>query len=123
VRKTGWGVSAEQGPLHHSFQHAFQGVLFFLRTQRNIRLMFLAAAAVFALAAWQEVAAWKWAALIVAVVSVLSAEMLNTALEAVVDLASPDYHELAKRAKDVAAGAVLVSVIGALALAALVIWG
>jgi diacylglycerol kinase (ATP) len=52
---------------------------------------------------------------------VLALEGVNTAIEAVVDLASPQYHDLARRAKDVAAGAVLIAALGALIIAALIV--
>jgi diacylglycerol kinase len=81
----------------------------------------LAAAAVLA-GALLRLSPLEWAAVAFAVALVLTAELLNTALEAVVDLASPAEHPLAKRAKDVAAAAVLVAALGALAIVALVLW-
>ena len=62
----------------------------------------------------------SWAAIVICIVLVLAAECLNTAVESVVDLVSPDYAELAKHAKDCAAGAVLVCALGAVAVAAAV---
>ncbi len=59
-------------------------------------------------------------AIVICIVLVLAAECLNTAVESVVDLVSPDYAELAKHAKDCAAGAVLVCALGAVAVAAAV---
>jgi diacylglycerol kinase len=64
----------------------------------------------------------EWALLVLAVALVMTVELLNTALEAVVDLASPELHPLAKHAKDVAAAAVLIASAGAVAVGALVLW-
>lgn len=66
---------------------------------------------------------WAWALLALACAGVIAAELLNAAVEAVVDLASPAEHPLAKRAKDVAAAGVLVAALGALGVAgALAVW-
>lgn len=75
-------------------------------------------AAVLALAGglWFSLLSWQWGLLMIAIVLVLFAEMANTALEHVVDLASPGYAELARTAKDVAAGAVFLTALAALAL-------
>jgi diacylglycerol kinase len=116
-------VSQHQGPLSSSFKHATRGLVFFLRTQRNIRLLFLIAVAVFAYAAKTGVSATEWALLVVAVVLVLAAEMLNSALEYTLDLLHPAQHPLVKAAKDIAAGAVLVTCLGAAAIGLLVFFG
>ncbi len=65
-------------------------------------------------------ARWEWVAVALSVGAVWGAELLNTAVEAVVDLVSPEYHPLAGRAKDVAAGAVLVVALAALVVGLLV---
>lgn len=95
---------------------AIEGVLWATRTQRHLRWHFLCAAGVLLAALLFRVSAIEIVLLSLAITLVLFAELINTALETIVDLASPGYHELAKRAKDVAAGAVLVSSIGALVL-------
>ncbi|MGH2411630.1 MAG: diacylglycerol kinase family protein, partial [Chloroflexota bacterium] len=77
------------------------------RTQRNMRIHVGAAAAVLALAGVLRVARVELAVLLLCILAVLTLEMLNTVVEAVVDLATEEYHPLAKIAKDVAAGAVL----------------
>jgi undecaprenol kinase len=64
----------------------------------------------------------EWAAMVLAIALVVTVELLNTALEAVVDLASPELHPLAKHAKDVAAAAVLNASLGAVAVGAFVLW-
>ena len=68
-----------------------------------------------------DVSPGEWCWLIVAVVSVWTAEALNTALELLCDVASPEFHPLVEKAKDVAAGAVLIAAVGALAVGALVL--
>lgn len=82
--------------------------------QRNVRIQIAAAAVVNLLAAWLKVSATEWLVLWLCIALVLTAELLNTAIETVVDLASPEQHELARKSKDIAAGAVLlVSMISA----------
>ncbi|HEX6288631.1 MAG TPA: diacylglycerol kinase family protein [Herpetosiphonaceae bacterium] len=99
--------------LIRSFGFAFAGIGALLRTQRNAQIH-VAAMIVVVGAGWLlGVGLGDWIALTLATALVLSLEALNTALEAVVDLVSPQPHPLAKRAKDVAAGAVLIGAIGA----------
>jgi diacylglycerol kinase (ATP) len=92
-----------------SFRHAFEGWAHVLRTQRNAWIHAIASVAVVALAAWLRVGRLSWAILVLAIGMVWLAEFLNTALEAVVDLASPARHPLAKVGKDVGAAAVLIT--------------
>ncbi|HKK00758.1 MAG TPA: diacylglycerol kinase [Desulfuromonadales bacterium] len=92
---------------------AIEGILWTVRTQRHMRIHFLAAVAVLLLALAVHLSALEFVLLALAVTLVLFAELFNTAIEALVDLVSPDYHPLAGRVKDVAAGAVLVASIGA----------
>jgi diacylglycerol kinase len=93
-----------------------------LRYQKNTRIMGVASLLVFGLAAWLGVDAGGWAVLIVTITLVWMAEFLNAAVEAVVNLASPDYHPMAKVAKDVAAAAVLLGAVAS-ALIGLLILG
>jgi len=79
-----------------------------LRTQRNAWIHACASVAVFALSLWLGLSRLEWAIIFLTVGLVWMAEFVNTALEAVVDLASPDLHPLAKVGKDVAAAAVLI---------------
>ncbi len=95
---------------------AIEGVLWAARTQRHMRWHCLSAVAVVVVALFFRVTALEFMLLALAVTLVLFAELINTAVEAVVDLVSPEYHPLAKRAKDVAAGAVLVAAIGAVVM-------
>lgn len=104
-----------------SFGHAFRGLGVLLR-QANARIHLAVAAGVVALAAWLGVGARDWIALVGAIVLVLAAEALNTALEHAVDIASPAWRPLARDAKDVAAAAVLICALGAAVVGALVFW-
>ena len=94
-----------------SFRFAFAGVCYLLRTQRNARIHVVIGVIACALAAWLRIPHIDWAILIMTIAGVLILEGLNTALEAIVDLASPEIHPLAKIAKDVAAGMVLIAAI------------
>lgn len=96
-----------------SLNCAIEGILWTAQTQRHMRWHFIAAALVLLCALFFHVSALEFMLLAFAVVLVLFAELVNTAIEVVVDLVCPDYHPLAKRAKDVAAGAVLMASIGA----------
>lgn len=104
--------------LLRSFGFAFQGIAALLRTQRNAQIHLAITCAVVIAAFALRISAGEWLAIVLAIALVLSLEAINTAIEAVVDLLSPQPHPLAKRAKDVAAGAVLVAAIGA----AIVAW-
>lgn len=105
-----------------SFRHAFAGWVYVIRTQRNAWIHSLASVGVFALGLWLGLSLVEWAVVILAIALVWMAEFINTALEAVVDLASPNLHPLAKVGKDVAAAAVLVGALTA-ALVGLLILG
>ncbi len=85
-----------------------------------MRIHLIAAVMVLGLAWNLRVAAWQWGVLLLSISGVIVAEMLNTAVEYTVDLVSPAYSDLARAAKDIAAGAVLFSALGAIAIANLV---
>jgi diacylglycerol kinase len=91
-----------------SVRHAWDGCVFVWRTQRNARIHFLLAAATAGMAIWLQLEPIRCAVLAMTIGAVIAGEFFNTAVEAVVDLLSPQYHERAKIAKDVAAGAVLM---------------
>ena len=91
-----------------SFRHAFAGCYYLLRTQRNAWIHACATTVVTGLGLWLGLSRLEWAVIVLVIGLVWMAEFVNTALEAVVDLASPDLHPLAKVGKDVAAAAVLV---------------
>ena len=98
------------------FGYAFAGIAYLVRTQRNFRLHLLAAAAVIAVGAALGVGPTEWAILAATIGLVIVAEALNTGIELAVTLASPERRPEAKAAKDIAAGAVLISAITALAV-------
>ncbi len=93
-------------PWNATFRYAFEGLRYTWRTQRNFRVETMVGACAVALCLVLRV---NPASVLLCCALVLSLEMVNTAFEAVVDLAAPTYHPLAKIAKDVAAGAVLVA--------------
>lgn len=92
-----------------SFEYAFAGWWYVLRTQRNAWIHTLASVLVLLLAWWLRLPVRDWAVLILTMGLVWMAEFMNTALESVVDLASPQLHPLAKAGKDVGAAAVLIA--------------
>ena len=103
-----------------SFAYAFAGLAYVFRTQRNFRIH-IAIALLMSLLGWLlGLDLTEWAVFGVTVVVVLAAEMTNTMIEALVDLVSPGYHPLAKVAKDVAAGVVLLTAIGAVVVGLLI---
>ncbi len=106
-----------------SLNCAIEGILWAAKSERHIRYHFVAALAVIFLALFLKISALEFFLLVLAAILVIFAELMNTAIETVVDLVTEDYHELAKRAKDVAAGAVLVTSVGAVTLGYLVLSG
>jgi diacylglycerol kinase (ATP) len=103
-----------------SISYALAGIATMLRTQHNAWIHLAATAAVVLLAFWFAISTVEWLALILAIVAVWSAEALNTALELLCDVASPEFHPLVKQAKDVAAAAVLIAAAGAIAVGLLI---
>ena len=106
--------------LLNSFVAAFQGIVYAVHRERNMRIHLLAAFLVIAASLYFQVEKWEWMFILAAVFLVLITEMINTALERVVDLSTRKYHDLAYTAKNVAAGAVLFAALFAIAVAALV---
>lgn len=104
-----------------SFRFAFEGWSYVLRTQPNARIHAIIMVGVVLLAVWLKLDILDWALLILTIVIVWMAEMANTALESVVNLLSPDFHQEAKIAKDVAAGIVLLSAVGAIIVGVLIL--
>ena len=106
-----------------SFLFAARGIAFAVKTQPNFCFHLLAILLVTEFGLLYHLEKGQWGLLVVFFCLIPALELVNTALEAVVDLASPDYHPLAKAAKDCAAGAVLVAALGAVAYgAATVLW-
>jgi diacylglycerol kinase len=106
----------------NSFRFAGYGIRYLYRTQPNFWVHSLAALLAVGLANWLELGNAEIAILIIAIGLVMACEAFNTALEAAVDLAAPDYHDVAKVAKDTAAAGVLVAAVSA-ALVGLVLLG
>jgi diacylglycerol kinase (ATP) len=99
---------------------ALRGIRVVLASQHNARVHAAATCLVMVTGLVLDVSRYEWLALLFAIVSVWTAEALNTAFEALCDVASPQFHPLVARAKDVAAGAVLIGAAGALVTAVLV---
>lgn len=104
-----------------SLNCAIEGILSAVKSERHLRYHFIAALAVLSCALFFHVSALEFFLLVLTAMLVIFAELINTAIETVVDLVTDEYHELAKRAKDIAAGAVLVTSIGAAILGYLIL--
>jgi diacylglycerol kinase (ATP) len=104
-----------------AFRFAFQGWSYVLRTQRNAWIHSVVAIAVLIVGIWLGLPARDWAVLILTIALVFTAEFVNSAIEAVVDLASPEIHPLAKIGKDVGAAAVLVAAIASVLIGLLIL--
>lgn len=102
----------------HSLLAALHGVAYTIRTQRNTWIELAAAGVVIGAGLWLRIRPLEWAVLALTIALVLALEAVNSAIEAVVDLVSPGYHELARIAKDCAAGAMVFAVLGSLGVAA-----
>lgn len=115
-------MSSRRNPSRlRSFRNAFAGMAYVLRTQRNAWIHGVATLAVIALGFWLQIPASQWPALLLAISLVWLAEFINTALEALVDLASPETHPLAAVGKDVGAAAVLIAALAAAAVGLLIL--
>jgi len=104
-----------------SLGYALAGWLYMLRHQKNTRIMSVASVAVIMIALWLQVDFTGLAILVLAITGVWMAEFLNAAVEAVVNLASPEFHPMAKVAKDVAAAAVLLGAVASILIGLLVL--
>ena len=103
-----------------SFGNALRGLRTLLATQANARIHAVATVLVIAAGFWFALTRMEWCAVVAAIGLVWTAEGLNTALEFLTDLVSPEHHPLAGKAKDVAAGAVLAASIAAAAIGAII---
>jgi diacylglycerol kinase (ATP) len=103
-----------------SFGYAGRGIATLVMSQHNAWIHALSTCAVVAAGIAFGLGRFEWLALVFAIVAVWTAEALNTAFEALCDVASPQFHPLVARAKDVAAGAVLICAVGAAVTAAVV---
>lgn len=107
--------------LGESFRCAFAGLSYAVRTQRNLRLHLVSALLVVGVSAWLALPPGMVALLLAVVALVVVAEVVNTALETVIDLVSPGYHPLAGLAKNLAAAAVVLAALFAAAIGLLVL--
>ena len=101
--------------------HAFRGWWHVLKTQQNAWVHSIVATTVIVLGFWLTIPPRDWAVLVLTIAMVFTAEFINTAIEAVVDLASPVQHPLAKVGKDVGAAAVLVAALAAVLIGLLIL--
>lgn len=105
----------------HSFGYALRGWGYVMRTQHNALIHAVAAMLVFLVSLWLRLPARDWAVLILTIAMVFAAEFINTAIEVVVDLASPHKHPLAEVGKDVGAAAVLIAALSAVLIGLLIL--
>lgn len=108
--------------LRDSFRFAFEGIRSTFQTERNFRIHLVVAIVVIGMALFLEVPKIDFILLLIIIALVFCAELLNTAIEAVIDLVSPEWHPFAKVAKDTAAGAVLVSAVFAVVIGVLIFY-
>jgi undecaprenol kinase/diacylglycerol kinase (ATP) len=104
-----------------SLGYAIAGWIYMLRRQKNTRIQAVASIIVLGLALWLEIDAISWAVLILTITMVWMAEFINAAVEAAVNLATEDYHPMAKVGKDVASAAVLLGVVASVLIGLLLL--
>ena len=114
-------ITRRRHGLIRSFYFAFAGLGYFFKTQRNARIELVLGILACALGAWLKISRIEWAIIAFTIALVLILEGLNTAVEAAVDLSSPNFHPLAKAAKDLAAAMVLIASIASLAVGLLIL--
>jgi diacylglycerol kinase len=105
-----------------SFGYALKGIVTMLRSQAHAKIHLVATLVVIGTGIYFQVSAGEWCILILAIALVWVAEALNTAIEFLTDLVSPDEHPLAGKAKDVAAGAVLIAAIASICMGIIVFY-
>lgn len=101
----------KKDPLYQSFGYAFQGIFTCVRKERNMKIHCVAAVFVVIAGVILKISAIEWCICLALFGLVMALEHVNTAVEAVVDMVTEEYHPLAKVAKDTAAGAVLIAAI------------
>ena len=99
-----------------SFDYSIQGVVMFFKNEHNARIHAVAAVSVIALGWYCKLNRMEWCWITLAIGFVILAEMLNTAIEYLTDLVSPEMHPLAKKTKDVASGSVLIAAVMAVVI-------
>jgi len=109
-----------QQSLFNSFRVAWDGLIEALRSDRNLRIHAFATICVVAAGWWCRLSSLEWTVVALSIGLVWVAELINTAIEAVVDLASPGHHQLARVAKDVASAAVLLAALTSVVVGAII---
>ena len=104
-----------------SVKCAIRGIIIMLKSQHNAWIHAVASCLVLCAGGFLHLSADHWCFLVLAIIAVWTAEALNTALELLADVASPEFHPLVEKAKDVAAGAVLISAMGSIVIGLLVL--
>ena len=111
-----------QHSIWRSMGFAFEGLRYAFSNQRSLRIESIIAGIIVVIGFALDISRLEWVIVIISIFFIIGVELVNTAIEAVVDLVSPEYHPVAKVAKDVASAAVLTSGVGGL-VAGLVIFG
>lgn len=111
-----------QHSIWRSMGFAFEGLRYAFSNQRSLRIESIIAGIIVVIGFALDISRLEWVIVIISIFFIIGLELVNTAIEAVVDLVSPEYHPVAKVAKDVASAAVLTSGVGGL-VAGLVIFG
>jgi len=115
------GQCERRSGILRSFGFALSGLWYLLRTQRNAWIEIIVGAAACGLGAWLGIGRVDWAILTITIALVLSLEGINTAIEAAVDLSTPERHPLAKVCKDLAAGVVLLAAVASVVVGVLIL--
>ncbi len=103
-----------------SFYYAFSGIFYGFLTERNLKIHLLAAILTISMGCYLKISSIEWALVFFAIFLVIVAEFINTAIELTIDMITKNYHPLAKQAKNLAAGAVLLSAINAVIIGIIV---
>lgn len=112
----------KKGRFISSFNYAVQGIISVLKTEKNMKFHYLAAIAIIIISLFFDISSTEFMLMLFAIVLVVFAEMINTAIERTIDLVVQEYNPIAKYVKDVAAGAVLITAINAIVVAYLVFY-
>ncbi|KAJ53865.1 diacylglycerol kinase [Clostridium tetanomorphum DSM 665] len=105
-----------------SFNFAIEGIVYAVRTQRNMRIHMIAALLVLTACFFYDITKMELLIILITITMVITAELINTAIECTIDTTTNYYHPLAKIAKNVAAGAVLITAINAIAVGYIIFW-
>ena len=110
----------KKSSLINSFRYAFSGIFSALKSERNMKIHMVALVLVVVFGFLLRISETEWIVCILCIALVISSEMINTAIEKTVDLATDEIKETAKKAKDIAAGAVLINAIGSAIISAII---